>query len=365
MARAVKKERGVFERPKKSGIWWIRYADEFGRIHREKVGMKSAASEVYKQRKTEIRQGKFQPADIKNKHRNVLFAELIEDRMPAAKILKSSRNEFQRLNYWAKRFGHLAARSIVVKDIEAAKADLLQGIEHDPPRPLRPASVNRFLASLKTVFATGIHNGKIEANPALRVRPLKENNRRVRWLTDDEEQRLFKVLPARYHPLVFVALHTGMRKTEQLSLQWSDVDFKVGQVKVRESKAGKSRIIPMNDTLVETLRRLPRVLNNPYIFVGRADGERLTDLPREWERYIESAGIADFHWHDLRHTFASRMVMGGVPLRAVQELLGHQSLAMTERYSHLAPGYLKDAVSVLSKANQLAPELAPAISKVS
>jgi integrase len=365
MARAVKKERGVFERPKKSGVWWIRYADEFGRIHREKVGMKSAASEVYKQRKTEIRQGKFLSADIKNKHRNVLFAELIEDRMPAAKTLKSSRNEFQRLKYWRNRFGHFAARSIVVKDIEIAKVELLEGIEHNPPRPLRPASVNRFLASLKTVFATGIHNGKVEVNPALRVKPLKENNRRVRWLTEDEEQRLFEALPVRYHPMVLVALHTGMRKTEQLSLQWSDIDFKVCQIKIRESKAGKSRIIPMNDTLVETLRRLPRTLNNPHVFVGRVDGERMTDLPREWEKYVQNAGIADFHWHDLRHTFASRMAMAGIPLRVIQQLLGHQSLAMTERYSHLEPGYLKDAVSVLSKANQLAPELAPAISKVS
>ena len=77
--------------------------------------MKSAAIETYHQRKTEIRQGKFEPADIKNKHRNVLFSELIENRMPAARMLRSSRNELQRLQYWKNRFGHLTARSIVVK----------------------------------------------------------------------------------------------------------------------------------------------------------------------------------------------------------------------------------------------------------
>jgi hypothetical protein len=90
--------------------------------------MKSAALETYQQRKTEIRQGKFEPADIKNKSRNVLFAERIEDRMPAAKILKSSRNELQRLRYWGKRFGEVAARLIVVKDIETARAELLDGL---------------------------------------------------------------------------------------------------------------------------------------------------------------------------------------------------------------------------------------------
>jgi integrase len=194
------------------------------------------------------------------------------------------------------------------------------------------------------------------------VRPLKENNRRVEWLTEaeDQEKRLFAILPVRYHPIVMVALYSGMRKTEQLSLQWSDVDFRMGQIKVRESKAGKSRVIPMNETLSDTLRRLPRTLNNPFVFIGRIEGERMADLPREWEEYVSAAGIADFHWHDLRHTFASRLVMAGIPLRAVQELLGHQSLAMTERYSHLAPEDLKDAVAVLSKSNQLAPELAPA-----
>ena len=90
------------------------------------------------------------------------------------------------------------------------------------------------------------------------MKPLKENNHRVRWLTEDEEGRLFQTVPAGYHSMVIVALHSGMRKTEQLSLKWSDVDFKVGQIKVREPKAGQSRIIPMNDTLVEAQRRLPK-----------------------------------------------------------------------------------------------------------
>jgi len=118
--RNQKKQRGIFERPKGSGVWWIRYADEFGKIHREKVGMKSVA-----------------------------IAELIEDRLPAAKMLRSSRNELHHLKYWEERFGNQAVRSIVVKDIETAKAELLEGAnKYDPPRPLRPASVNRFLASL-------------------------------------------------------------------------------------------------------------------------------------------------------------------------------------------------------------------------
>ena len=120
-------------------------------------------------------------------------------------MLKSSRNELHRLRYWRERFGNQAARSIFVTDVETAKAELLEGTKHCAPKPLRPASVNRFLASLKTVFATGILNGKVDANHAIRLRPLKENNRRVRWLTEDEERRIFETVPVRYHPMVIVA----------------------------------------------------------------------------------------------------------------------------------------------------------------
>ncbi len=108
-----------------------------------------------------------------------------------------------------------------------------------------------------------MNNGKLEENPALKMKLYKENNKRVRWLTEDEEKRLFAVIPMKYHPLVIVALDTGMRKGEQLSVKWSDVDFRLNQITVRESKNGRSRVIPMNDRVQETLRRLPRMINNP------------------------------------------------------------------------------------------------------
>src|SRR5262245_25306171 len=94
-----KKIRGIFERPKGSGIWWIRYADEFGKIHREKVGMRSRALEVYQQRKTEIRLGKFKPQDVKGKHNNAGFVEIVEDRVAVAKGLRSFRDELQHLTW--------------------------------------------------------------------------------------------------------------------------------------------------------------------------------------------------------------------------------------------------------------------------
>jgi integrase len=137
-----------------------------------------------------------------------------------------------------------------------------------------------------------------------------------------EEEKLFLSLPLEYHVLVLIALHTGMRKTEQLSLKWEDVDFRQKVITVRESKAGKARHIPMNQVVVDRLQHLPRMINNPYVFHGALEGERLKDLPKGWEECLEKAGIRNFRWHDLRHTFASRLVMQGVDLYSVKELLG-------------------------------------------
>ena len=216
------------------------------------------------------------------------------------------------------------------------------------------------MAALKTAFSYAVLNGKVNRNPVKEIKMERENNQRVRYLTPDEESRLFAVLPEKYHILVLVALHTGMRKTEQFSLEWRDVDFIQGQIKVRVSKSGKSRIIAMNKTVTEALRGLSKVrrIDNPYVFPGEKPRSRRTDLPKYWEQYLQAASIQNFHWHDLRHTFASRLVMAGVNLYSVKELLGHHDFKMTQRYAHLSPEHLKAAVGVLDA--ELAPELAPA-----
>jgi site-specific recombinase XerD len=160
--------------------------------------------------------------------------------------------------------------SILANDIEAAKRELSEN--------LTPASVNRKLAALKSAFSLAARNRKADSNPAKEVKLFKENNARIRFLTEEEEERLFSVLPKKYTPLLTVAIHTGLRKTEQLSLTWTDVDFKLGQITVRESKPGKSRVIPMNETVETVVSRLPRRIRNPFVFVGRKaeDGSKIS-----------------------------------------------------------------------------------------
>ena len=112
----------------------------------------------------------------------------------------------------------------------------------------------------------------------------------------------------------------------------------------------------MNQVVIEALKSLPRMLHNPFVFYGREAGKPLKNGIKhsDWLKYLEIAGIENLHWHDLRHTFASRLVMKGVDLYTVSKLMGHHSLEMTERYAHLAPDFLKNAVNVLVSGNATA-----------
>jgi integrase len=125
-------------------------------------------------------------------------------------------------------------------------------------------------------------------------------------------------------------------------------------------KAGEARHVRMNDVVISALQSIPRMLHNPCVFRSLIPGENFKNGPRNWKRYLADAGIENFRWHDLSHTFASRLVMRGVDLYTVSKLFGHHNLEMTQRYAHLAPEHLQKAVDVLI---QTAPKPAPGISE--
>jgi integrase len=219
-------------------------------------------------------------------------------------------------------------------------------------KQVAPATVNRELAFLRRVFNVAIEDQKADTNP---VRPkafFRENNQRVRFLTDEEEIRLRAALPPAHWPLVAVAIRTGLRRAEQFHLRWEHVDFTNGLLTVPRSKHGGARRVPMNDTVRDILRALPSRLKSAYVFAS-ATGETALDacnfVRRVFVPALAKEGIEGFRWHDLRHTFASRLVMAGVDLRTVQELLGHETLAMTLRYAHLSPKHQLDAVQRLNR----------------
>src|SRR5438445_2612209 len=141
MSREIKKQRGIFERPTGSGVWWICYYDQYGQKHREKVGMRSAAVKTYQQRKTEIRQGKFEPQDVKRKHQNATVKDIVDDYLKAyegagRRAIKDTRI---RASYWKDIWLERAARSIVPSDVEHARLELArsQSVSNNKKKPTK------------------------------------------------------------------------------------------------------------------------------------------------------------------------------------------------------------------------------------
>lgn len=246
-----------------------------------------------------------------------------------------------------------------------------------------PATINRDLTALKAALNRAVDWGVLEANPIAKVKPTKLDQRGiVRYLSEDEERRLRAALVAReeraraeraranewrvargyptmpdlyavafadhLRPMVLLALNTGLRRGELFNLTWPDVDLerRLLTVKGHGAKSGQTRHIPLNDEAHEVLTGWRHEGARGLVFPNR-EGKRLDNINTAWAGLLEAASIAGFRFHDLRHTFASKLVMAGIDLNTVRELLGHSDLKMTLRYAHLAPEHKAQAVARL------------------
>jgi integrase len=331
-----RKPRGLFEKVPGSGVWWIRYADSGGRIRREKAGTKGMAEKLYQKRKMEALQGKKLPETLRK--RSVTFSELVNDALAYSQEKKRSYyDDKYRLEIVRAWFGETPAVSIKPRDVEAKLRALAD-------EGLAVATVNRFRSLVSLIFREGMKNEKVDANPARLTDHRHEDNARTRFLSPEEEEKLRATIRAhwpKHEPELDIALHTGLRRGSMYRLAWPDVDFEHGLVREARPKKGRTRYVPLNPVALAAFLKLRSA--------GNGSGPVFGAKPRHWfEKAVPKAGITNFHWHDLRHTFASRLTMLGVPLKQVQELMGHSTIAMTARYSHLAPAFAGDAVARLA-----------------
>jgi len=337
------RQRGILEKVPGSGDWYIRYADVTGRIRREKAGTKSAALVLYRKRKTEALQGKKLPENLRAPM--VSFAELARDTLAYSRVHKRSYgDDVIRMERLLARFRERAADSMTPQELEQHLAQTAE--ESD----WAPATVNRYRALISLVFRLGIENGKVKENPARLVKHRQENNARIRWLSAEEEARLRAVITEtcpEHMAELDLALHTGLRLGEMYGLLWENVNLPRRVLTVSRSKNGDTRHVPLNTSALAALVELRKRGEGNGPVIRNSRGETLAG-PRHWfESATRNANIRAFSWHCLRHTFASRLVMAGVDLRTVQELMGHKSISMTVRYSHLTPKHTLEAVERL------------------
>ena len=259
-------------------------------------------------------------------------------------------------------------------DLSAAKIDAWRTTERE--RGVSARTVNRNLSRLRSACAKAVDWGLLPCIPFASIKPLKHDKTlKVRYLTPEQEGRLFAALEARevkmraertsynlwraarhldplpaypepfadyLRPLVIVVRNTGLRRSEALDLQWCNVDLvhKVITITGRRSKSAQTRRVPLNATAVETLlawhdSRAPET-DDEFVFGRDPDGRQLR-ICTAWRGVRKAAGLSDLRFHDLRHNFASKLVQKGADLNTVRELLGHASIDMTLVYAHLAP----------------------------
>jgi len=238
-------------------------------------------------------------------------------------------------------------RAISPAMIEAYKGHRLKG-------GTKPSTINTELNTIKAMLNKAVAWGHLAKNPAHGIKRLKEARRKVRFLSPEEIRGLLEASGARMRLIIAAMLYTGLRRNELIHLAWEDMDFdkKILSVQAKEGwhpKDYEVRRIPLNDRILGLLKAHGEGgSGGSYVFPSRQGGPLLGNtLSRDFRKLARSCGIKGVSIHTLRHTFASYLVMGGVDLYTVQKLLGHSSIKTTEIYAHLAPDYLRSAITKL------------------
>lgn len=329
--------RGIFERPPHSGVWWISYSDAEGKRHREKIGRRAAAIDAVSRRRLEVEQGRFIPprSGARLTFRDLATAALAQKKLLLAPL--SYQSDLSRLTKLYPLIGNVPADCLTAARIAETLAYLKASVSG--------STVNRYRSVISSVYSFAIRAGKMATNPVSRVKRFRENASRLNWLKPEQEKAIRETIDTNRHEAEFsLVLNTGMRRGENWNLVWRDVDLEHGNLTVH-GKTGR-RHIPANASAIEALRQLQKISGDDEFVCP--DRNTAKDVARDWRKWFEEAvdkaGIDNFRFHDLRHTFASRLVMKGVDIRTVQELMGHKSINVTMKYSHLADDHRKAAV---------------------
>jgi site-specific recombinase XerD len=378
MARKAAQVEGVYERKVGSGRWYARYWQDGKKVRKSFGRDRSAAVAYLEKARTLQRTGEgVVPTTAKKPILTSAEMAAVQDGTPLGdlcdgllqhiidnpKQYRDQRNPPLRINRIKKKFGSRAAASIRPYEI----ADWLEGLK------VSAATSNRFKTQFSSIYVYGKRRDKISVNPVRDVKQQKVTTKLIRWLDDEEEVRLRKVLQEdidacgprndrlrnrRLHHVyeLDVALGTGMRRSEQYHLDWPDIDFGRREIPLDLTKHGDGRVVHLNDDVVAALRSLQKI---PMVRKSRSADKpnKAPDTavfslgdPRKWfVSAIRRAKIKKFRWHDLRHTFCSRLAQKGISLKIIQEAAGHKSIATTAKYAHLDKKTLVEALALLNR----------------
>ena len=330
---------------KRSGVWWTCIRHNGRKIQKSlETSDRKLAKAIEAKVRTEIVVEKyFKELVGRNKTFRDMLDRLMRDHAPTVSD-SQQRSYATSSKHLLKFFGDMKLLSISSDTISEYKVLRREA-------GLKPATINREVAMLSKAFSMAVKKWKwIACNPASDVEREKEDNERDRWLTAEEEECLLEMSPKWLSDIILFNLQTGLRQDELLSLTWDRVDMLRKTIIINVTKNGKPKTIPLNKTALGILESKAKVITirNKIVFHSNS-GTKIDkhNLRRAFVIAMKEAGIEDFTFHSLRHTFATRLAQGGVDLYKISKLLGHKDISTTQRYAHHCPESLRDGVAIL------------------
>jgi integrase len=331
---------------KRGGVWWTCIRHNGRKIQKSlETSDKKLAKAIEAKIRTEIVEGKYFD---KPKGEFVTVRELVDkylrEHSQPNKAPKSYRDDISFSKKILQHFGKMTLTEVSPKHIAAfIKARRADGVGD--------VTVNHELRLLRHAYNLAIKQWElVEETPFAKIAIPKGDTKRVRYLSQDEEKRLFAALPDWLEPIVIIARETGLRLSNIANLTWNQVNLFNRTIIIETTKNGEPIGLPMTDNVYSALKKLSKARkpDSNYIFDKEGRPFRGDWISKSFRRACQKANIDDLRFHDLRHDFCSRLVQRGVDLYTVAALAGHKDIKMTQRYAHLSPERLRSAVKVLN-----------------
>ncbi len=332
---------------KRGSFWWMRFSFQGKQIRRStETSDKKLAERIYHKVLGELAQGDWlERSPGEEKTLSELFEKYLTEHSKPNKSEKSWIRDKGMMARILKEFGDVTLVEVSARQISEYKA-------RRRTEGASAATVNKELSFLRHVFEMAVVWEWIESNPAARIPREKVKNRMERWLTQDEEERLLNACPEWLRDMVIFSLNTGFRQNEMLSLTWNQIDLNRKVILFWEQKNNGRDTVPINDATVELLKKIRKIrsLSSTHVFLTSAGTSFIArNLVRSFSITLEKAGIENFRWHDLRHTFATRLIHAGVDLYTVQRLGRWRSLSMVMRYAHHSVESLRTGMEAVNR----------------
>jgi integrase len=305
---------------------------------------------------TKIRQSKYFPERLIESERNTL-GDLL-DRYKS-EVLPKSRAKGQpgQLEWWKDQLGDYKLKDLTSSMIAKMRDRLAKEQSDRTGRNRTSATVNRYLALLSHAFTIAIKEWQwMAVNPVVQISKPREAQGRTRFLNDEERERLLAICKAsesvHLFTIVTLALSTGMRKGEILGLKWENIDLHNRRVTLVRTKNGERRVVPLVGKAYQQIRNLYLKLEpakDSLLVPSPHNSNQPISIRTAWETALKKADVSDFRFHDLRHSTASYLAMNGASLLEIADILGHKTLQMVKRYSHLSEGH---TAAVLERMNK-------------